>query len=109
MPRRLAISSSLKSGGCPSLYATDRNTYICQGWKTDKPEVIEIPHLLLGFVQPDTFVGVTMTDTGRGTFILSGAPVTDSEALTQMDIYPSETAIEVPMRKREFYGHAVAA
>ncbi|GAB2718975.1 hypothetical protein [Nocardia thraciensis] len=91
-------------GGCPSLYATDRGTYVVQGWKTDAPEIIEIPHLLLGYAEPDTFIGTTMTDTGRGTFILSGVPVTDVEALAQMDIYLDETAVEVGKVERKFYG-----
>ncbi|MBO0856540.1 MAG: hypothetical protein J2P18_22560 [Nocardia sp.] len=67
---------------------------------------MEIPHLLLGFAQPDTFVGAAMTDTGRGTFTLSGTPVSDVETLEQMDIYPDETAIEVPRTERVFYGNA---
>ncbi|MGW0247738.1 hypothetical protein ACWDYH_13990 [Nocardia goodfellowii] len=91
-------------GGCPSLYATDRETYIVQGWKTDDPDRIEIPHLLTGFALADTFIGATMTDTGRGTFTLSGIPVTDVETLGNMDIYPDETCVEVPKTGRTFYG-----
>jgi hypothetical protein len=98
-----------EGGGCPSLYFTDRDTYVVQGWQTDKPDTVEIPQLLLGFVQPETFVGAAMTDTGRGTFALSGAPVTDGEALAQMDIYPNETAIEVSKRERMYYGNAASA
>ncbi|WP_245720889.1 hypothetical protein [Nocardia pseudovaccinii] len=98
-----------EGGGCPSLYATDRGTYICQGWRTSTPERIEIPHLLLGFAEPDTFIGAAMTDTGRGTFTLSGAPVVDAEALAQMDIYPDETCVEVLKLERKFYGNAASA
>ncbi|NEW29706.1 hypothetical protein [Nocardia cyriacigeorgica] len=96
-------------GGCPSLYATDENSYVVQGWKTDLPGVIEIPHLLLGYAQPDTFVGATLTDTGRGTFTLKGRPITDADTLAQMDIYPDETAIEVAKAERTFYGNAASA
>lgn len=98
-----------EGGGCPSLYATDRGTYVVQGWKTGSPETIEIPHLLLGFALPDTFIGTSMFDTGRGTFRLSGGSVTDPEALAQMDIYPDETAIEVVKAERTFYGNAASA
>ncbi|GAB2675794.1 hypothetical protein [Nocardia goodfellowii] len=91
-------------GGCPSLYVTDRGTYVVQGWRTDVADRIEIPHLLTGFAQPDTFIGASMSDTGRGTFTLAGSPVTDPEALRQMDIYPDETCVEVPKAKRRFYG-----
>ncbi|MEV6320080.1 hypothetical protein AB0M45_02625 [Nocardia sp. NPDC051787] len=97
-----------EGGGCPSLFVTDRGTYVVQGWTTDTPGIIEIPHLLLGFALPDTFIGATMTDTGRGTFVLSGAPVMDLEALAQMDIYPDETAIEVAKLERTFYGNAAS-
>ncbi|ATL72095.1 hypothetical protein CRH09_25240 [Nocardia terpenica] len=98
-----------QGGGCPSLYVTDRSTYVIQGWKTDTPGTIEIPHLLLGFALPDTFVGAALTDTGRGTFALSGTPVTDPEALAQMDIYSDETCVEVPQCGRTFYGNATRA
>jgi hypothetical protein len=36
-----------------------------------------------------------ITHTGRDTFTLSGAPVSDAEALSQMDIPGHETCIEV--------------
>ncbi|WP_433654007.1 hypothetical protein ACQPW1_25435 [Nocardia sp. CA-128927] len=68
------------------------------------PEVVEIPHLLLGFAEPDTFVGATMTDTGRGTFTLTGRAVTEPETLAQLELADNETAIEVPKAERTFYG-----
>ncbi|WP_433522014.1 hypothetical protein ACQPZ2_33075 [Nocardia pseudovaccinii] len=89
--------------GCPSLYSTD-DGYLAQGWITDRPETVEIPHLLLGFLEPDTFIGTTLTDTGRGTFTLTGQPVTDTETLGQLDLADNETAIVVPMSRRTFYG-----
>ncbi|MFD4443681.1 hypothetical protein ACFWPK_28300 [Nocardia sp. NPDC058519] len=102
-------SGGTTGGGCPSLYATDEHTYVVQGWKTDTQGTIEIPHLLLGFAVPDTFVGATMTDTGRGTFTLVGRPVTDPETLEQMNIYPDETVIEVAKLERKFYGRDAAS
>ncbi|MFI1918991.1 hypothetical protein [Nocardia sp. NPDC020380] len=95
-------------GGCPSLYTTDHGSSLVQGWVTDQVSTVEIPHLLLGFAEPDTFVGARMEDSGRGTFLLSGRPITDQETLSQLDLYEDETAIEVPKRERTFYG-AVAA
>ncbi|WP_253251240.1 hypothetical protein, partial [Nocardia seriolae] len=91
-------------GGCPSLYSTDHGSYLVQGWATDQPSTVEIPHLLLGFAEPDTFVGAWMDDSGRGTFLPSGRPITDRETLSQLDLYADETAIEVPKRERTFYG-----
>ncbi|MEV6772596.1 hypothetical protein AB0N05_28560 [Nocardia sp. NPDC051030] len=91
------------------MYYTDRDTYVVQGWKTDTLGTVEIPQRLLGFIHPNTYVDSAMTDTGRGTFAPSGTPVTDGETLAQMDIYPNETAIEVPRQERTFYGNAVSA
>ncbi|NNH73946.1 hypothetical protein HLB23_29525 [Nocardia uniformis] len=94
--------------GCPSVYVTDHGTFLIQGWVTDQPETVEIPHLLIGFVEPDTFIGVHLADTGRGTFRLTGRAVTEPETLAQLDLYEDETAIEVPLRERTFYGVAAA-
>jgi hypothetical protein len=74
--------------GCPTLLATDRGTYALQVWMTNTPGVFEIPHLLLGFAEPDTFIGTTLTDTGRGTFRLTGRPITDAETLAQLELVP---------------------
>ncbi|WP_327143022.1 hypothetical protein [Nocardia sp. NBC_01327] len=94
--------------GCPSVYVTDHGTFLIQGWVTDQAETVEIPHLLLGFVGNDRFIGARMEDTGRGTFLLTGRPVTDAGTLTQLDLYEDETAIEVPVCERSFYGVAAA-
>ncbi|MRH90647.1 hypothetical protein GFY24_24935 [Nocardia sp. SYP-A9097] len=81
----------------PTLYLSDRGTYVCQGWKTDTPGQIEIPHRLLEFLKPGTCLGTLLEDTGHGTFVLSGAPVTDLEALAQMATPDHEMSIEVPL------------
>lgn len=91
-------------GECPTLLATDHGTYVIVGWKTGTTGLVEILHLLLGFAEPDTFVGAQLTDTGRGTFTLAGHPITDAETLAQMTIQPHETAVEVPKAERTFYG-----
>lgn len=48
--------------------------------------VVEIPHVLLGFAEHDLFIGVPLTDTGRGTFTLSGQQVTDAETLAVLKL-----------------------
>jgi hypothetical protein len=60
--------------------------------------------LLTGFAETDTFIGATLRDTGRGTFTLTGRPITEPDTLVQLDLAPNETAIEVPKIKRTFYG-----
>jgi hypothetical protein len=108
MRLRFLGKAGSKSGDCPTLYATDRDTYLVQAWKTQTPETVELPHLLLGFSGPDTFIGAAMTDTCRGTFRLSGRPVTEPETLEQLDLADDEMAIEVPMIRRNYYGGTAA-
>jgi hypothetical protein len=58
-----------KDEGCPSLYATDRDTYVVQGWTVTDPEAlgdlrnvlegesfVEIPKELLRFAANDRAV-----------------------------------------------------
>lgn len=97
-----------EGNGCPALYATDQGSYVAVGWITGGLETIEIPHLLPGFAESDTFIGAPMTDTGRGTFTLSGRPITDAETLSQLVLAEDETAIEIPKSERRFYGHAAS-
>ncbi|MEV0293201.1 hypothetical protein [Nocardia sp. NPDC050710] len=80
--------------GSPRLYRTDRNTFAVQGWKTGRTDRIEIPHRLLTYTEPGTCLA-GLEDTGHGTFLLSGTPMTDPEALAVMQIPGHETAVEV--------------
>jgi hypothetical protein len=90
------LGKETQGGGSPTLFATDRNTYVVQGWKVPgQRDSVEIPARLLVYLTPGTKLGVALSDTGRDTFTLSGAPVSDAEALSQMDIPGHETCIEV--------------
>ncbi|WP_228787008.1 hypothetical protein [Nocardia terpenica] len=82
--------------GSPRLYLTDRGTIAVQGWKTGRDDRIEIPHRLLKYTRPGTCLA-GLADTGHGTFMLSGTPITDPEALTIMKIPGHEAAVEVPI------------
>ncbi|WP_280180365.1 hypothetical protein [Nocardia farcinica] len=82
--------------GSPRLYETDRGTFAVQGWKTDRDDQIEIPHRLLIHAEPGTCLS-GLVDTGHGTFLLMGAPITDPEALEMMKIPSHETAVEIPI------------
>ncbi|MBF6278743.1 MULTISPECIES: hypothetical protein [Nocardia] len=90
-------------GNCPTLLSHEHG-YVVQAWRTETPGTVELPHKLLGFLEPDTFIGAPMTDTGRGTFRLTGRPISDTETLAQLDLADDETAIEVPKTERTFYG-----
>jgi hypothetical protein len=99
------LGKSTQGGGSPTLFATDRNTYVVQGWKVEGPGgSVEIPHRLLQYVQPSTYVGALMADTGRGSFVLSGQAVSDEETLSQMDIPGHETCVEVPKKEEVWFG-----
>ncbi|MBO0879023.1 MAG: hypothetical protein J2P17_01290 [Mycobacterium sp.] len=89
---------------CPAVYATDDGRYLLVGWQTGRVGTIEIPHLLLGFVESRTFIGAAMTDTGRGTFTLSGEPVTDTGTLEELRMEDYEAAITVPRVERTYFG-----
>ncbi|MBL1079140.1 hypothetical protein JK358_32525 [Nocardia sp. 2] len=90
------LGKNTQGAHSPTLYATDRNTYVVQGWRIpEHPELIEIPHPLLGYLEPGSCLGALLHDTGVGTFTLAGSPVTDPEALRQMDLPDHETCVEV--------------
>ncbi|WP_253949732.1 hypothetical protein [Nocardia terpenica] len=69
------------NGQSPTLYRSDRDTYVVQGWRTDQPDTIEIPHRLIRFLKRGTCLGAKLHDSGHGTFTLTGNPITDTEAL----------------------------
>lgn len=103
-------------GDCPTLYATDRDTYLVQGWKIfandllmqlDIPEgqtAVEVPTELFEFLKEDGLVAdefrqiedPIMVLTPGGTYVVQGLEVTDPEALSQMEIPDYETVVEVP-------------
>ncbi|GHE08526.1 hypothetical protein [Streptomyces alanosinicus] len=103
-------------GDSPTLYASDQNTYVIQGWKVyanehlmklDVPEeqtVIEVPPELFEHLTKDgqssgqirTFADPIKLVTEQGTCILQGPQMHDPEALSQMRMPDYETCIEVP-------------
>ncbi|MET8364121.1 hypothetical protein ABZU53_11185 [Micromonospora sp. NPDC005194] len=90
------LGKETQGGGSPTLFATDRDTYVVQGWRVpDEEASVEIPQRLLQYLEPETRLAVPLRDTGRGSYILSGAVVVDAEALAQMDIPGHETCVEV--------------
>ena len=103
-------------GDCPTLYATDRDTYLVQGWKIfandllmqlEIPEgetAVEVPTELFEHLTKDGLpageirrvADPIMILTPNGTFVVQGREVTDPEALAQMEIPDYETVVEVP-------------
>lgn len=90
------LGKETQGGGSPTLFATDRDTYVVQGWRIpDQATSVEIPKRLLRHLEHRTQLGVPLQDTGHDTYILSGAAVTAEETLSQMDIPGHETCVEV--------------
>jgi hypothetical protein len=98
----------------PTLYATDQDTYLVQGWivadpvvlagleLTDHETVVEVPRGLMTHLRRDGLSGkvvnlvppiVRVLDNGH--YLVQGRQVTDTEALGQMDIPDHETCVEV--------------
>ncbi|MDX3867644.1 hypothetical protein [Streptomyces europaeiscabiei] len=103
-------------GDCPTLYATDRDTYLVQGWKIFANDLlmqleipkgetaVEVPTELFEHLTKDGLAAgeirrvqdPIMILTPSGTFVVQGREVTDPEALAQMEIPDYETVVEVP-------------
>jgi hypothetical protein len=101
-------------GDSPTLYATDRGTYLVQGWKVADPEilaklvmpdsetVVEIYARLMTHLARDGFSGVVTSwippvvhVTENGNLVIQGKRVTDPEARTEMNIPRHEDVVEV--------------
>lgn len=98
----------------PTLYVTDRDTYVVQGWIVTDPqitaaitvaddeEIVEVPPELMVHLAKDGVIGevanlappiVHVLDNGN--YIVRGKKVTDHETLDQMNIPDHETCVEV--------------
>ncbi|MFE4539606.1 hypothetical protein ACFRKB_31850 [Streptomyces scopuliridis] len=103
-------------GDSPTLYASDQDSYVVQGWRVyaqdlldqlDVPEghsVVEVPtelfeHLIndgvpVGEIKNYSDPIVLVTE--QGTCIVQGPQMCDAEALGQMRMPDYETCVEVP-------------
>ncbi|MER8068017.1 hypothetical protein ABTZ59_06880 [Streptomyces sp. NPDC094034] len=103
-------------GDSPTLYASDRDSYVVQGWRVyaqdllvqlEVPEghsVVEVPTELFEHLVKDggpiggirVFTDPIMLVTEQGTCIVQGPQMCDAEALSQMRMPDYETCVEVP-------------
>lgn len=103
-------------GDSPTLYASDQDSYVVQGWKVyandllmrlEVPQgqtVVEVPTELFEHLTKDglpsgeikNFTAPIMLLTEQGTCIVQGPEMYDAEALSQMRMPDYETCIEVP-------------
>ncbi|WP_329394797.1 hypothetical protein OHA45_14605 [Streptomyces lydicus] len=110
------LGKNSQAGDCPTLYATDRDTYLVQGWKiyandllmqltvAEGETAVEVPTELFEHLEQDglpsgefsRLADPLMALTPGGTYVVQGREVTDPEALAQMTIPDYETVVEVP-------------
>jgi hypothetical protein len=98
----------------PTLYATDQDSYVIQGWVVTDPEIlarhalpddeeiVEIPPALLAYLANDgldgpitNLVPPIVEVTSNGSYIVRGKSVTESETRGQMRIPEHESCVHV--------------
>lgn len=98
----------------PTLFATDRDSYVVQGWivtdseilamiaMPDDETIVEVPATLMAHLAKDGLSGDVVNlvppivhTAENGNYIIKGWRVTDTEALGQMNIPDHETCVEV--------------
>jgi hypothetical protein len=98
----------------PTLYATDQDSYVVQGWVVTDPAilvtitvlddetVVEVPAQLMAHLVKDGLAGEVVHlippivhVTQNGNYIILGKKVADDQALGQMNIPDHETCVEV--------------
>ncbi|HEX5349956.1 MAG TPA: hypothetical protein VFW64_23145 [Pseudonocardiaceae bacterium] len=98
----------------PTLFATDRESYVVQGWIVTDSEIlamivmsgdemiVEVPAALMAYLAEDGLSGEVVNlvppivhIAANGNYIIRGRRVTDPEALGQMTIPDHETCVEL--------------
>jgi hypothetical protein len=98
----------------PTLYATDRGSYLIQGWKVTDPEilskldmpegetVVEVYARLIAHLVKDGLSGVVASWTPpivhvkeNGNLVIQGKRVTDHDVLGEMNIPDHEDVVEI--------------
>ena len=97
----------------PTLYATDQDSYVVQGWiipdtappsapVPDDESVVEVPPALLDHLALDGVHGEVINIgppivgmTPGGNYIIQGKRITDAHVLSQMSIPDHETCVQV--------------
>lgn len=109
------LGKETTGGQSPTLYATDRGSYVVQGWivtdagilamldLADDETLVEVYARLMTHLAKDGLSGDVTNGVypivhvrQNGTYVLRGKRVTDAQALAQMSIPDHETAIEIP-------------
>lgn len=108
------LGKESKPNQSPTLFATDRDSYVVQGWIVTDPgllamfsmpddeTIVEVPATLMAHLAKDGLSGEVVNFgppivhiAENGNYILKGVRVTDTEALGRMTIPDHETCVEV--------------
>ncbi|MFG1703697.1 hypothetical protein ACFLIM_10925 [Nonomuraea sp. M3C6] len=108
------LGTTSGGGQSPTLYSTDRDSYVVQGWIVTDPEIlatlsmtdeetcVEVPARLFKYLEQDGVKGrlagqapPIVHATENGNYIVQGTRVHDAEALSQMRIPDHETCLEI--------------
>ncbi|MFC6880172.1 MULTISPECIES: hypothetical protein [Actinomadura] len=111
------LGKETTSGQSPTLYATDRDSYLVQGWIVTDPTIIgeltlsdsetlvEVPPRLMTHLSKDGMSGhienlvpPIVHVNNKGNYIIRGARVTDEIAIRKMEIPNHETCVEIPKK-----------
>lgn len=89
---------------CPNINATDRGSYVVQGYLVADhaalapgESAVEVPSSLLPELAGRDAAHDAIRRTGRGTFLIRGRIIVDAEALRELNLPAGEAAIEIPM------------
>lgn len=103
---KLILLRSTCGGGrfCPNINATDRGTYVVQGYLVPDhaglapgESVVEVPAPLLPELVGRDAVYDAIRWTDRGTVLIRGRALMDVAALRELNLPAGEAAVEIPM------------
>ncbi|BFU43554.1 hypothetical protein [Krasilnikovia sp. MM14-A1004] len=106
----MLLGKETQGGGSPTLYATDRGTYLVQGWRVlgEPSNIVEIPESLLRHLPAGAALETTLHATGRrwrgdsgecATYTLAGVAVTDPTIEAELSVPDHEACVEVAQRR----------
>ncbi|MGH3885969.1 MAG: hypothetical protein ACRDSZ_05240 [Pseudonocardiaceae bacterium] len=89
---------------CPNINATDRGSYVVQGYPAADhavlapgESVVEVPSSLLPELAGRDTAHDAVRRTGRGTFLVRGRTLVDAAALQELSLPAGEAAVEIPV------------
>lgn len=103
--RLILLRSTCEVGRtCPNINATDRGTYVVQGYLVADDaalapgeSLVEVPTSLLPELAGRDPARDAIRRTGRGTFLIRGRTLVDAATLRELNLPAGEAAVEIPI------------